>query len=129
MLCVVPIPALQYGLLIPLAQILKEIVFQDPGNLHQCLRIDPRAGVDEIDIVAVAAQLLRKPRGPDALPCHYLFDELAYMWIHFLHVPVWFLSFGITHKKSVEPIPCLNVRVSTPYISNKLFHAVSLRHS
>lgn len=42
-------------LLIPCAQILKEIMFQNPGNLHQRLRIDPRAGVDEIDIVAVAS--------------------------------------------------------------------------
>ena len=30
------------------------------------------------------------------------------------------------HKKSVEFVPCLNVRVSTPYISNKLFHAVTI---
>lgn len=32
------------------------------------------------------------------------------------------------HKKSVELIPCLNVRVSTPHQSNKSFHAVLLRH-
>jgi hypothetical protein len=121
-------PRLLLQLVVGAAQVGEEVVTENLGELHQRVRVNPLAGENEIDVVAVAAQLLRKPRGLDAFLCYYLLDEFAYVWIPFLHVPVRFLLFGATHKKSVELIPCLNIRVSTPYSSNKLFHAVSLRH-
>ena len=36
------------------------------------------------------------------------------------------MSLGFMHKKSVEVISCLTLRVSTPHISNKSFHAVPI---
>ena len=88
---------------VQLTQLLKEVVLEDKGQLHQCVRVNPLTGEDEIDVVAVAAQLLCNPRHFNTFLCHYLPDVFADMYVR-----------NFLHKKSVEPISCLNIRVSTP---------------
>ena len=52
---------------------------EDLGELEQRVGVDPAAGEDQIDVVAVAAQLLRYPRHLDALLGHHLPDNMSYM--------------------------------------------------
>ena len=69
-------------------------------------------------MVRGAGELRGQPDGGPPLLFQFRLNALANVYV-----------VDLCHKKSVELIPCLNIRVSTPYISNKLFHAVSLRHS
>jgi len=68
-------------------------------------------------MVRGAGDLRGQPNGGSTLLFQFRLDALANVYV-----------VDFCHKKSVELIPCLNIRVSTPYSSNKLFHAVSLRH-
>ena len=49
------IPRLLLQLVVGAAQVGEEIVAEDLGELHQGVRVNPLAGEDEIDVVAVAA--------------------------------------------------------------------------
>ena len=92
----------------PRAQNREEIVAEDARQLHQRAGVNPRSGEDEIDVVAVAAQLLRKPRHLDALLHHHLLDVPADMKtgvlnfivrMHVCQVVVSFPHFLQTTKK------------------------------
>ena len=48
-------PRLLLLLLVGAAQVCEEVVVEDLGELHQGVRVNPLAGEDEIDVVAVAA--------------------------------------------------------------------------
>ncbi len=65
--------------IVPPAQIGEEIVLKDLRELHQGAGVNPRTREDEIDVVAVAAQLLCEPRHLDALLRHHLLDVPADM--------------------------------------------------
>ncbi len=67
------------------AQIAEEVVVQGGGDFHQRGGVDPAAGIDEIHVVAVAAQLLRQPHGTPALPPHLGPDQLANMYLCAFH--------------------------------------------
>ena len=67
------------------AQVGEELVAEDLGELHQRVRVNPLAGEDQIDVVAVAAQLLRQPRHLDPLLGHHPADDLPYVQTFFAH--------------------------------------------
>ena len=71
--------------LIHLAQVGEEVVLKNSGNIHQRVGVDPTARKDEIDIVAVTAQLLRYPRDFDTLLGYYIPDVLSYVRSLFTH--------------------------------------------
>ena len=48
-------PRLLLQLVVGAAQVGEEVVAEDLGELHQRVRVNPLAGKNEIDIVAVAA--------------------------------------------------------------------------
>ena len=48
-------PMLLLLLAVGAAQVCEEVVAEDLGELHQRVRVNPLAGKDEIDVVAVAA--------------------------------------------------------------------------
>ena len=98
-------------------KILKEIISKKFGYAHEHLSVDVRAVVYFVDMVRGTGELAGQPDIGAPLLFHLRLDEFADMYLP-----------DFVHKKSVEFVPCLNVRVSTPYQSNKLFHAVSLRH-
>ena len=52
---------------------------EDLGELEQRVGVDPATGENQIDVVAVAAQLLRYPRHLDALLGHHLPDNMSYV--------------------------------------------------
>ena len=60
-------------------------MFQYLGYFHKGFGVNPRAREDEIDIVAVAAQLSCQPRGFDTFSICHLFDAMPYMLFFFLH--------------------------------------------
>ena len=84
--------------LYPSAQNREEIVAEDARQFHQRAGVNPRTGEDEIDVVAVAAQLLCNPRHLDALPRHYLLDVPADMVCAVLHC--FLLPFGSGGKNT-----------------------------
>ena len=49
------IPKLPLLLAVGAAQVGEKVVAEDLGELHQRVRVNPLAGEDEIDVVAVAA--------------------------------------------------------------------------
>ena len=49
------IPKLLLQLAVGAAQVSEKVVAEDLGELHQGVRVNPLAGEDEIDVVAVAA--------------------------------------------------------------------------
>lgn len=65
--------------IVPSAQIGEEIVLKDLRELHQGAGVNPRTREDEIDVVAVTAQLLCEPRHLDAPLHHHLLDVLSDM--------------------------------------------------
>ena len=71
--------------LVKCTQVLKEIMLQYARDPHQRVRVNPAAGIDLVDVVPVAVQLLRQPRHLDPLAGNNLFDQLAYMGVLFLH--------------------------------------------
>lgn len=98
-------------------KILKEIIVKNLGYAHEHLGVNARTIVYFVNMVRGTGKLPGQPDVGAPLLFHLRFDEFADMYFP-----------DFVHTKSVEFIPCLNVRVSTPYQSNKLFHAVSLRH-
>lgn len=69
----------------PFAQFGEEVVVQGSGEFHQRFGVYPTAGIDEIHVVAMTAQLLRQPHGTPALPLHFLADTFANMYLNVFH--------------------------------------------
>ena len=63
--------------IVPSAQIGEKVVLEDLRELHQGAGVNPRTREDEIDVVAVTAQLLCEPRHLDAFLHHHLLDVLS----------------------------------------------------
>ena len=91
---------------------------QNDGDAFEQAGVDVGLGIHLIQMVRRAGNLRRQPNGAPPLLFQFCLDAFPDMYL---------LDF--LHKNSVELIPCLNIRVSTPHISNKLFHAVTIRHS
>ena len=60
-------------------------MLQDTRDPHQCVRVNPAAGIYLVDVIPMAAQLLYEPRDLDSLPQDNLPNHFADMWILFLH--------------------------------------------
>lgn len=84
--CVLPTNWLQKLFsLVKTAQIFEKIMLQDTRDTHQRVRVNPAAGINLVDVIPVAVQLLREPGNLDSLPQDNLSDHFADMWILFLH--------------------------------------------
>ena len=95
-------------------KVLKEIVIQNVRDALQQVRVDGGIGIHFIQMVGRAGNLSGEPnRSPSLLSQHGL-DPVPDMYLP-----------DFRHNKSVEFVPCLNLRVTTPHSSNKLFHAVT----
>ena len=64
-------------------------------------------------MVGCAGNLACEPNGGSALLLQHGLYPVPDMYV-----------LGLRHGKSVEFVSCLNLRVTTPHLSNKLFHAV-----
>ena len=88
LLCVLPIISLQILAMVQCAQVCEEIVIEDAGELHQRVGVNPAARKDEIDIVAVAIQLLGQPCCTDSLSGHFRLDDFADVIFAVVHLLV-----------------------------------------
>ena len=61
-------------------------MIENAGKFHQRVGVNPTAREDEIDVVAVAVQLLGQPRHFDTLSCHFRFDNFADIVFAVVHV-------------------------------------------
>ena len=98
-------------------KISEKIVIQDSGDTLQQVGVDGGLGIHLVQMVRGAGDLCGQPDGGSPLLFQFRLNAPANVYV-----------VDFCHKKSVELIPCLNIRVSTPHQSNKSFHAVSLRH-
>ena len=103
----------RYQFLSILDKVLKEIVVQNVGNAFQQACVNCCIGVNLIQMVGRAGNLACEPNRGSALLLQHGFDSVPDMYV-----------LDLRHGKSVEFVSCLNLRVTTPHLSNKLFHAV-----
>ena len=111
-------PRLPLPLAVGAAQVGAKVVVEDLGELHQRVRVNPLAGEDEIDVVAVAAQLLRQPRHLDPLPDYLPTDDLPYVQTLFAHCAT------VCDIKMAWNFACPTLGFPLPHI-RQAFHAVT----
>ena len=97
----------------------EKVMVERIADFQQQIGVDETAAKQVMHVLTCTSYLLRQPPRTPSLSCEFFFDKVSDMWC-FLRGHV--LEFW--YRKSVESISCLNVRVSTPHLSNKLFHAV-----
>ena len=92
----------------------KKVVIQNLGNAFQQVGVDGGVGIHLIQMVGCARNLAGEPNRGSALLLQHGLNPVPNMYL-----------FDLRHNKSVEFVSCLNLRVTTPHSSNKLFHAVT----
>ena len=92
-------------------------MFQGIAYTHKQVGVNARTTIYFIYVIGRTIYLLGKPCMLTPLLLNLRLYQRTYMYVLYC-----------VHKKSVELISCLCSRVSTPHQSNKLFHAVAIRH-
>ena len=78
-------------------------------DFQQQIGIDETSIKQVIHVLTRASYLLRQPPSTSSLPSKFFFNKMSDMWCFLRgHVPEF------ENRKSVESIPCLTLRVSTP---------------
>jgi hypothetical protein len=93
------------------------------ADFQQHISVDEAAAKQVMHVLPRASYLLRQPPCTPPLSSKLFFNKVSDMWC-FLRGHV--LDFE--NRKSVESIPCLNPRVSTPNSSNKYSTPYHVRH-